>query len=215
MFKVIIKKDVFNKIKNEDSFINAIVLSRIVNCLRSNQRCFIRTWEDDEITGIKDRFDLMLFHGAMLYDAIKSFKKLSSQLRNLDTYKKFENEIKIINKQFGDGKSFRNTILDLIRNKLMFHFDSSFVKETISTFDRKDEIIFAQGKTGTHKDFIFLLPEDIAANYIIDNVNIKGSPEDRFDFYHEEINKISKLFCNIVENLIYELIKDICIFIKE
>ena len=68
-----VKPDKIDGITKNDDFILAIQLSRVVNGLRSNFRSILGVSNDKKLIETKDRIDLLLIHGSMLYEAVNIF----------------------------------------------------------------------------------------------------------------------------------------------
>ncbi len=215
MIKLIIQRKNYEKIKHEERFLDVIILSRLVNNLRANQRCWTRAINDKSVASEKDLIDYMLYHGAILYEAIKTFSDIQFKFRDLSEYKKQQNEIKKIARLYGDKKSFRNTVLDIIRNKLMFHFEPEIIKEGIDHYDLGEDFIFARGESSKNIDLVYTLSDDLAINYLLCNIDMKMSDEDKYKHFGDEILRISKMFCRVVELLIGESIQDNIDYVEE
>ena len=87
IYRVKIKGDYIKELKSSDDFILAVQLSRIVNALRSSLRSYINVSNNDRWLDIKDRMDLLLIHGSMLYEAIHEFSRMSKRLSQLNYWK--------------------------------------------------------------------------------------------------------------------------------
>lgn len=209
MIQLIIERELFEKEKEKDYFINNIRLTRIVNMVRANQRIFVRTLGDDNIPGMKDRLDSLLFRGALLFEAIKTFSNLHNQFRHLSEYKKHSDEITSILNQFDNNNSFYNTVLKPLRNKVMFHFDPNAILESIPLYDIEDDIIYAQGESFKNIDFVYTFPDELALDYILKKVQTKDNDEERYKYIGDEIISLSSVLCDIIENLVGESLEGI------
>ena len=114
VYEVTIKKDCIKELKSNEDFILAIQLSRIVNALRSSFRSYINVSNNDELLDMKDRIDILLLHGSMLYEAIHEFSSMCNRLSKLKYWQDHMDEIKLLTKEKGDKNSFTNTILKSI-----------------------------------------------------------------------------------------------------
>jgi len=78
------------------------------------------------------------------------------------------------------------------------------------------EVVLISGKSELVKDTIYLLADNMNINYVLKTINGKGiSDSDKFKILSEKLLKLSGLFCDILEELIPDLIKDYCEVIEE
>jgi len=214
-YKVKIKKYWIKELKSSEDFILAVQLSRIVNSLRSNLRSYINVSNDDELLDLKDRLDLLLIHGAMLYEAIREFSSMSKWLSQFDCWKQNAEQVKALQKENNNRDSFTNTVLKSIRNKIFFHFDRQIITEALHKFNLNEEPVFILGKSTSRKDMRYTLADDLVLTYL---VNLLPQYEDMFERYKEVKGKIIELsdeVCSVFDNIIGEVLKDKLDFIKE
>ncbi len=214
-YKVKIKERYIEELKSSKDLILAIQLSRIVNSLRSNFRSYINVSNKDDLLDLKDRMDLLLIHGAMLYEAIHEFSSISKRLSKLDFWKKNTEQIKRLQRENNDKDSFTNIVLKSIRNKIFFHFDREVVIESLRNFNLHDEPVFILGKSILRKDMRYSLADDLVLTYL---VNLYPKFNDMYQRYEETRKKIVELSdttCSVFDSIIGELLKDKLDSIKE
>ncbi len=112
--KVIIDPKYESSIKDDPDFVLAIQLSRIVNSLRSNLRSYLNVSSNSKLMDTKDRLDLMLVHGSLLYEAINVFSSHGKRFRELKLWNEKEEEFNFFNRERGNAKSFTNVVLSKI-----------------------------------------------------------------------------------------------------
>lgn len=112
-------------------------------------------------------------------------------------------------------------MLSKIRTRVAFHFDKNVIIQTLQEFidecDKENEkVIFIQGKTDLIKDMKFLLADTLSLRYILNLVKEKDlSYPEKFKIVAKELLDLSKSFCDILQEIIPELVKDYCILKEE
>ena len=170
---------------------------------------------DVKIIATKDRLDLMLIHGAMLFEAIKTFVSYGKHFKSLTTFKNEENKFKEIFKLHGDKKSFKNTILYKIRNKVFFHFDKDVIPDTLPKILSHDGITFLRANSKNNKDIIYSLSDDIVLACITDCEIEKGDGAEIYKSIEDNIINISKLLGELIDKIISELLNKKVELIKD
>lgn len=209
-----VKPDKIDGLMENDDFILAIQLSRVVNGLRSNFRSILGVNNDKKLIETKDRVDLLLIHGSMLYEAIRIFVSYNKRFIKLDVFEEERELFKQIQKQHGDKHSFKNTVLEKIRNKLFFHFDQDVVPGTLSKMPFNEGITFLRASSTNNKDIIYTLSDDIVLNYLTDYDETKGEGVKIYQDIEKQIIELSKLLGDLIDRIIAELLKDTLEVIK-
>ncbi|MFX0207879.1 MAG: hypothetical protein ACFFDT_17960 [Candidatus Hodarchaeota archaeon] len=215
MKKIVVKKEYLPNIKNEDKFINAIQLGRIIGAINYNKILYAEISKDKEINTSLQLY-LLLNLAALVYEGIKKFKNSKSDFENLNFYKENLDKIEIILNEANDTKSFTNTVLERIRNRIAFHFDKGVIKEVIEQFvddslKENKEVVLISGKSELVKDTTYLLADNMNINYILKSINgNEKSEREKFKILCKSLIELSELFCNILDQLIPDLIKDYC-----
>ena len=84
MKRLIVKKELLPSIKNEQKFIYAIQLSRILGALHFNKIIHTKVDKDEKLSP-SIQLNLLLNHAAVLVEGIKKFKGLKSKLKDLES----------------------------------------------------------------------------------------------------------------------------------
>jgi hypothetical protein len=90
---------------------------------------------NDKVIDTKDRIDLLLVHGSMLYEAIHEISKIGKRLTKMKLGKSDLENINIFKRELGNKSSFTNNVLKRIRNKIFFHFDRDIIADGLKKFD--------------------------------------------------------------------------------
>jgi len=139
-------------------------------------------------------------------------------LKNMESYKNNLDKIQNIS----NGKNvFIDEVICNIRRKVAFHFDKHVIAKTLGEFVSdcirdKEDIIFIEGKTDTEKDQRFRLADNLNLRYILGLINCKNSSyEEKFIIVAKELLGLSKLFCDILEAIIPEMVIDYCELVEK
>ena len=215
MKRLIVKKDLLPSIKNEQKFINAIQLSRILGTLHFNKIILSKMDKENNLNpGIQ--LYLLLNHAAVLYEGIKGFKRLEAKLKNLESYNENYDKIEKISREIEDKGSFYNKVFCEISNKIAFHYDKGDIKEIFKTYvddcsREHGDVILISGKTRVLKDANYALADNMNIHYVLKSIKGKNlSDRDKFVIMAKELLSMSKLFCEILEEVIPELIQGYC-----
>ncbi len=215
MIHCIVKKELLPSIRNDEKFINAIQLSRVLSSLRYNLIIYARIDKEANVS-LNVKLNNFLNQAALLCEGVRKLNELEATLKELKSFQENIDKIEKIFHELEDDRSFLKNVLCRVRNKIVFHFDRSVTKEIFEeiiyecTKQQKD-VIFASGKTDLVKDMTFDLADNIDINYILKFVNDKKeSASEKFKTMVKELLRLSGLFCAILEDLIGELIKDYC-----
>lgn len=215
MKRLIVKRELLPEINNAEIFINALQLSRILSSLRYNQIIYVLLIEKADInTSIQ--LNLLINHAALLCEGIKKFKTYEEGLRYLETYKRNIDNINKILSELANKNSFYNNTVCKARDKIAFHFDKRVITEVLEEFinehlQENEDMVFVQGKTDLEKDTIHLLADNMNFRYILKSIPSKKlSYEEKFKILAKELLDLSKIFCDILESIIPELIQDYC-----
>lgn len=204
-----IKKEYLSELKNDKQELLFIIqLSRIVNSLRSNLRSYIAVDETDIIKMTKDRLDIILIHGSLLYEAIGAISIHGRRIKCCKIWNEISEEYKYFNKQNGDKKSFRNTILNKIRNKLFFHFDLSELLNTLQHFNFDNDMKFIISKTESIGDLIYSFADDLVLTYITQLDDTSSHDIKELVTIQTTIIDMSHRICSLCENILKELLED-------
>jgi len=213
--RAVIKPNKEKEVLKSEDFILAIQLSRVVNGLRSNFRTYLGVKNSAKMIAVKDRLDLLLIHGSMLYEAINVFISHGKRFKDLKVFEENREGFKQIQKQFGDKNSFKNTVLERIRNKLFFHFNQKVVPDTLSKMPFPDGITFLRAISRSNKDIIYTLADDIVLTFLTDFDDAKKEGIEIYKSIEGQIIELSKTLGDLIDKIIAELLEDKLEVIKD
>lgn len=218
MKRLVVKEDQVQSIKNKAKFIDAVQLSRILSAILYNKVITAEISEKKD-TNTSLQLNLFINHAAVLYEGIKKFKILKERFENLESYQKNIDKLEEIFKE--NENNFYNDVLYCVRRKVAFHFDKHVISRALEEFidecvKENERVILIQGKTDLIKDMTFLLADSLNLRYILKLVNgSKLSYENKFKIVAKDLLSLSESFCNILQEIIPELVKDYCELIEE
>ena len=117
--RIILDKDVFNTVKNQDDFICSIQMARFVNTIRSAQRTYLRIPDDGRLPNTKDRIEQQYIYASIVYEVMNSFLDLGGYLKNLNAWKSNSTLTSFLHKERNDRRSYFRKVLDPIRNTVI------------------------------------------------------------------------------------------------
>lgn len=207
--KIVLKTTNPDELKTNRSFKIAIQLSRLSNLIRANQRQYLRIPNDKDPANMRDRFELILYHGAIVYEAIKTLLRYSKDLKNLPTWCQESETVKRLYKEWNNNKSFTNKYLKTVRNKLLFHYDIAAIERVVSEyrFD-SEEIIFAEASSDSKIRLAFMLADQIILHYLMEQIDDNVDYDNRWGYFEERLLGISEDLSNVIEGCTIDLIKD-------
>lgn len=215
MKKIVVKEEYLPSIKNEKKFINAIQLGRIVGAIRYNIIIHAKIIDDEKVNTSLQLY-LLLNHGALVYEGIKKFNENKSDFENLNYYKGNLDMIGKILNEANEKNSFTNTVLKRIRNKVAFHFDKKVIKKVIEQFvddslKENKEVVLISGKSELARDTTYQLADNMNINYVLKLINEEEkSIREKVEILSKNLFGLSGLFCDILDQLIPDLIEDYC-----
>ena len=131
-----------DKLRKQSNFKLAVQLSRMQNTILASQRQYLRIDVDNDPANKRDRFELLLYHSAVIFESIKTLLSYSSQLKKLDSWKIQNIAVQKIQQEFNNDKSFTQKYLEPIRNKILFHYDTEVIEEILRNYTLTEETIF-------------------------------------------------------------------------
>jgi len=218
MKRLIVKKDLYQSIKDDEKFKEAIQLCRILSAIQYNNVIYSMLIENEEFDTYL-QLHLVIYHASFLYEGIKKFNTIRNNWEELESLESFIKNKEIIEEYFSDNNSFYTDVLYYIRRKVAFHFDGHVVVRELEEFlnesERENEdVVFIDSKTDIIKDMKFSLANNLNFRYILGLIEDE-SDEEKFKILALDLTKLSKLFCDTLQEIIPELIQDYCELIEK
>lgn len=212
--KIMLRHDNPEKLKCNRRFRIAIQLSRLLNALRANQRQYLRMPDDDTPANRRDRLELILYHGAIVFEATKTMQNYGGALSQTETWEERQDTVHRIQVETNNSNSFTQKYLKLIRNKLLFHYDITAIDEVLKDYPLDKDIVFAEAASESMLSLTFVLADKFVLYYLIQQIEENLSATENWEFFEERLLEISEDICTVLYGCIIDLIKN-CAYIEE
>ena len=133
-------KATFDVVKKDARFLSLLTLARFVNALRFCQKAGIDAKGTAGPAGSRSSVNSFLFAASVLYEGFLLVQKLGKHFRDRDSFRSGFGAL-LRDKKV---RSLRESLLNRMRNKFVFHFDEEVAKESLENFDLP-EYKFASG----------------------------------------------------------------------
>lgn len=212
--KVIIRHENPEKLKSDRGLKIAVQLSRLLNTLRANQRQYLRVPNDRDPANKRDRFELILYHGAIVYEAMKTINSYGADLSQTATWGELQDPVHSLQEETNNPNSFTQKYLKLIRNKLLFHYDIAAIDGALQDYPLSSDLVFAEAASESILNLSFVLADKFVLNYLVQRIEEKSSATERWAFFEERLFEISESLCSVLYGCIIGLIKGLA-YIEE
>jgi hypothetical protein len=203
IWDVFCTKEIFEKLKNDERFLNLLTLARFFNALRFCQQPVIDARSSTRPSSSRQSINSFLFASSVLYEGFLLAEKLGQYFRDLESFK---NGFAVL---FRDNKirTLRETVLKRMRNKFVFHFDRDIVSEALEYFELPN-YRFATGFGKSSGELYYGLADEAVMNYLL-----QSKPNDtdielnnRLKTMMTDITQLMGEFTNAAEQLIAEVL---------
>ncbi len=191
----------------------AIQLSRMKNIIRSNQRQYLKIDPDGTPTDKRDRLELILYHGAIIYEATETILKNSSTLKNLQAWKSKLAGIKKMKQDFERG--FTHKYLQLIRHKLVFHYDQLPLNEMLSITKIARNTEFASAVSEKEIDLAYTFADELILNYLISKLDTGKNDKEKWEFFLIELLERSGQLTKLIDALMLDILAEYTVVVEE
>lgn len=190
----------------DNDFAIGLQLSRLLNVINSNHRHYLRIPNDKNPANIRDRIELILYNGAIVYETIKTTIKHSKRLSKLQTWSSKNEIIKSIQHDFSDKNSFIVKCLKIIRNKIIFHYELAPIKNMLISFPFDNNTNFAEAQSNRKIDLAYTLSDEILLNFILTQIDDNKSETERWAYIQEELIGLSNKLADFLQDLLLDLL---------
>ena len=139
--RIFVDGTAFDQAKSDHDFLLGLHLLRFTSRIRSYQRIYLRIPNDGQLPNTQDRENVNLLLGATLYEGLKDFAKLQNELRKLKSFDAVVPVVKRLNRALSSAKSDVNPALEVLRNKVVFHFDREILQRRFQKSVRRRRLI--------------------------------------------------------------------------
>lgn len=162
IWEIICSKHKFRDLKSDERFLALLTLARVVNALRFCPQAAIDAGNKDAPSGSRQRINSFWFGGSVLYEGFRVAEALGKYYRDLNSFK---NGFAILLKD-KDIRALRETFLERMRNKFVFHFDRDVAREALNNF-KLPTYTFATSHGTTSGEMYFNLADEAVNNYLL------------------------------------------------
>ncbi len=198
-------------LEKERRFQLAVQLSRLINTIQANKRQYLRIPEDDDPTTLRDQIELILYHGAIVFEAIMTVARYAADLCTLAAWSSNSDLVKRVQMEGNEKNSFTQKYLKPIRNKVVFHYDIEAVEAVLSGFQLSKDASFGEAKIKRDRDIAFVLADEIVLHFAISVIKERTTDNDRWDYFQETLLRVSddlvKLLLLLTVELAYDFTK--------
>ncbi|HYX71950.1 MAG TPA: hypothetical protein VE732_04210, partial [Nitrososphaera sp.] len=128
--EVYIPNEEFEKLRSDPKFITILNLSRIVNALQFCFQTAIDHKDNKTPAGSRQHINSFLFTSGVLYEGLKVANTLGKYFRDRASFDGFR---KLLNDK--ETKKLQATVLDVMRNRIVFHFDEEVAAEALKNLN--------------------------------------------------------------------------------
>jgi hypothetical protein len=211
VYDIVCSKEEFSLLKADERFLGLLTLARVVNALRFCQMAAIHARETTGPAGARSRINSFLYASSVLYEGFLVVERLGKNFKNHDSFRN----------GFGPllrdqtVKSLRESVLNRMRNKFMFHFDQDVAKESFKDFELS-EYKFASGIGKASGEMYFGLADEAVLNYLLQptqnepNESLKG----RWEKILQETTQVMGRFTESAERLMADVLVEMGFTVK-
>ncbi len=202
-WEVYISKEDFEKIKSDARFAALIPLARVVNALKFCFQTLIEYGNDNTPSGQRQHINSFLFACGILYEGLKIANVLGKHFGDRDFFRNGFGQLL----KSKETKRLNETVLNSMRNKLVFHFDEDVAPAVLKNLDL-ELYAFASSAGSKSGEVYYNLADEVAINFILGE---PGSKEEELRIFKEALQSISGVlteYVNSADLLIAHVLKE-------
>lgn len=188
--------------RNDERLVALLTLARIVNSMRFTQVAVISVTDESTPSNKRQRMNSFLYLGALLYEGLKFTETLGKHFRNLKSFKEGFQEIQ----RDENVKELIQSLLDPVRNRIVFHYDGPITADSLQTIDFSD-YVFATSHGETRCDVYYELADQTIVHFLIRPYKNQEEMEQRFKDFVKRTADLSRRFGDAADKLIAEGLK--------
>ena len=182
-----------------------LVLTYILNTMRSSQRLIISTSSKPDIpTRPRDNLFGLLVNISFTYEAMKTasgvLKKLAASLP-----KHLQKDLSWVIIEVDAQDSFFNSILEKIRNGVAFHFNLAISEDDLAQAIHTFPVILGEGLSTKIGDWSYVLVDNLVTQYFARYDPSPGEPTEKAIALLERLKEYNRKFCATLEQVVAEL----------
>jgi hypothetical protein len=195
--------DEFETIRADPRLAALLTLARIVNALNFCFRATLRSTDDKSPAGRRDYLNSFLFACGILYEGLKVANTLGKHFKDRPSFRK----------GFGvlladpETKKLERTVLDPMRNKIVFHYDEDVTTTTLRNLNFESYVFLASHgeKLG---EVHYRLADEVAINFIIGDPGSREQEERVLRDATITISSVLTKFVRCADELIGDMLEE-------
>lgn len=202
-WEIFISKEEFEKLRLKSDFAALLPLARVVNALKFCSHILIEYGNSDSPSGLRQHMNSFLFACGVLYEGLKMANTLGKHFGERDSFRDGFGQLL----KSKETKKLNDTVLNSMRNKLVFHFDEDVAPAVLKNLNF-ESYTFAIGDGTQSGGVYYNLADEVVINFIIGE---PGSMEEEARIFSEILQGISIVitgYVNSADALIGDVLKD-------
>lgn len=195
--------DEFEKLRLDPRLARLLTLARVVNALRFCQLSVFSLTDADTPSNRRQRINAFLFTAGILYEGLRVAATLGKDFANR---KAFTEGMGVL---LGEErtKELRKTILNRLRNKIVFHYDEDVAPTGLEKM-RLDSYRFATGVGRRNGDVYYDLADEVAVNFILGEPESPDEERKILAAMITDVTEVSLAFADAAEHLIVDVLSE-------
>ena len=206
--KIFLQAKNFTELKAIPFLREMIVLSFIMNTIRSSQRFLLMI--DERPDGPAKKRDILfglISTSSFVYEGIKTAAGIMKQLASSLPKELYSDVAWIINEE-NNSDSLFNTTLEKIRNGIAFHFNLQFGDDTLKQAVHVYPPVFEEGSSSITIDSAYSLADKVIAQIFSKYDSSSGTPEEKVVRLVPLLSQYTVKLCEVLDNVIATVISD-------
>jgi hypothetical protein len=206
--KVVLHVEDFTQLKGIPFLREVIILSYIMNTIRSSQR-FLLLNEEQPNGPAKSRDTIfgLITTSSFVYESLKTAAGILKQV-GPSLPRELHAEIAwVINEEKDDSSLYKTTLAN-IRNRIAFHFNLQIGDDTLKAAVQHYPPVFEEGSSNRTIDSAYVLADEVITQLFAQCDPSDGIPEEKVIRLLEQLSKYNVRLCEVLDNVIAHLIAD-------
>jgi hypothetical protein len=203
-WEIYLSKADFDRQRSDPRLPVILNLARIVNVLNFCFRTLLQSKDDGTPAEQRQYFNSFLFACGILYEGLKVANTLGKRFGDRDS---FRNGFGRLLKD-KETKRLLETVLNPMRNKIVFHFEEDVMKTTVQELDL-ESYSFVVGSGQASGDAYYELADTTAINFIIGNPDSKEEASQSFRETVKSITQVLSGYTDSANVLIVDVLREL------
>jgi len=206
--KVVLQANDFTELKKIPFLREVIVLSYIMNAVRSSQRFLLLTDEDSNGPAkTRDTIFGLITTSSLTYEGMKTAAGVLKQLAP-SLSKELHGDVAWVISEERNTNSLLNTTLERIRNRIAFHFNlqigDDILKEAVYGYPP----VFEEGSSSRTIDSVYVLADEVITQLFAQRDPSWETPQDKVVGLLQQLSQYNVRLCEILDKVIAHIISD-------